>query len=88
MIKEGDFMKKNRFLSCWVLFALLMLGSYRLSTAAESLKEQNENLFRQLQQVHGLSDSQMNAIRAIFSKSGYIGQGNPAITRHPATPEQ
>ena len=51
-----------------------------------SLKEQNEALFAQIQRVHGLTDEQMQTIRAIFAKSGYIGQGNPAITEHPATP--
>jgi hypothetical protein len=53
----------------------------------QSLHEQNEALFTQLQQVQGLSDAQMKALRGIFAKSGYIGQGNPAITRHPVTPE-
>ena len=43
---------------------------------------------RQLQRERGLSDQQMNAIRRIFAKSGYIGQGNPAVTQHPVTPEQ
>ena len=50
--------------------------------------EQNEILLRQLQAVHKLTDAQMSAIRAIFAKSGYIGQGNPAVTRHSVTPEQ
>jgi formylglycine-generating enzyme required for sulfatase activity len=40
-----------------------------------------------LQQVHGLSDVQMKSVRDLFARSGYIGQGNPAITRHPVTPE-
>jgi hypothetical protein len=53
-----------------------------------SLREQNEALFQQLQRVHKLSDAQMTAIRGIFAKSGYMGQGNPAITRHPVTPEE
>ena len=53
----------------------------------QSLHDQNETLFRQMQRVHGLSDVQMQALRGIFAKSGYIGQGNPAITRHPVTPE-
>lgn len=53
-----------------------------------TLQEQNAALFRQLQRVHGLSDSQMDAIRKIFAKSGYMGQGNPAVTRHPVTPEE
>lgn len=53
-----------------------------------SMREQNEPLLRRLQSVHRLSDSQMAEVRRIFTKSGYIGQGNPAVTRHPATTEQ
>lgn len=53
----------------------------------QSLRDQNEALFRQLQSVHGLSAAQMNAIRRIFTRSGYVGQGNPTVTRHPVTPE-
>ncbi|MFH1351271.1 MAG: hypothetical protein ABII26_10075 [Pseudomonadota bacterium] len=67
---------------------LILISFFTFShpvSAAELLKGQNEALFRELQRVHGLSDSQMDAIRAVFSKSGYIGQGNQAITRHPAT---
>jgi hypothetical protein len=30
----------------------------------------------------------MTAIREIFAKSGILGQGNPAVTRHPMTPEE
>jgi hypothetical protein len=56
--------------------------------AAPSFKEQNAFLFRQSQQVHGLSEAQMDAMRAVFARSGYIGQGNPAITEHPATPQE
>jgi hypothetical protein len=52
-----------------------------------ALQQQNEKLFVQLQRVHKLSEEQMAQIRKIFAKSGYIGQGNPAITKHPATPE-
>jgi formylglycine-generating enzyme required for sulfatase activity len=54
---------------------------------AQSLRDQNEVLFEQLRQVHGLSDGQMQALRNIFSSSGYIGQGNPAVARHPVTPQ-
>ena len=58
-----------------------------MPAVAESLKEHNEELFHQLQHVHHLSDDQMQALRRIFADSGYIGQGNPAITRHPMTPQ-
>ena len=57
-------------------------------TQNSALQQQNEILFRQLQTIRKLSDAQVSAIRNIFAKSGYIGQGNPAITRHPVTPEE
>ena len=59
-----------------------------LAAAATSFEEQNERLFRQLQEVHDLTDRQMAEIRSIFARSGVIGQGNPAIAEHPVTPEQ
>jgi hypothetical protein len=67
------------------MFALL--GSVALAQY-QSLRDQNEALLRQLQTVHHLTDAQMSALRKIFARSGYMGQGNPAITRHPVTPEQ
>jgi hypothetical protein len=45
-------------------------------------------LFREIQQAHRLSDGQLARVRAIFSRSELIGQGNPAITKHPATPAE
>ena len=53
-----------------------------------ALEEQNAVLFDRLQRVHGLSESQLTAVRQIFARSGYVGQGNPAISHHPLTPEQ
>jgi hypothetical protein len=70
---------------------LLLLASCTLLTAAApgpALRQQNEVLLRALQQAHGLDDAAMQRIREIFERSGYIGQGNPAIARHPMTPEQ
>jgi hypothetical protein len=49
--------------------------------------ERNAVLLRELQQVHGLSEASMQRIREIFTGSRMIGQGNPAVTEHPATPE-
>ncbi len=69
------------------LVGLFCLLSVVHLTWAESLKERNEILFREIQRVHGLSDKQMDSIRTIFHESGYIGQGNPAITEHPLTPQ-
>ncbi len=53
-----------------------------------SLERQNTVLLQKLQQVHGLSAAQIARIREIFRRSGFVGQGNPAIARHPATPQQ
>lgn len=58
------------------------------SSSAASLVQQNEVLFLELQKKHGLSQEQMQRIRAIFKQSGVIGQGNPAISNHPQTPDQ
>lgn len=73
-----------RTLLLWV--ALLGIGS--VAAAQTTLREHNERLFEQLRTVHGLSDDQMHDIRAIFARSGFIGQGNPAISKHPETPAQ
>jgi hypothetical protein len=51
----------------------------------QTLKDQNELLLRQLKEARGLTDEQVAAVRKIFEASGYIGQGNPALTRHPVT---
>ncbi len=71
----------------YVLFCLLLLFAHGIR-AQTTFAEQNELLFRQLQQEHHLSDAQMRNIREIFARSGFIGQGNPAITRHPETEAQ
>ncbi|MBL6750241.1 MAG: SUMF1/EgtB/PvdO family nonheme iron enzyme [Nevskia sp.] len=58
------------------------------AAADGAFAQQNEALFEQMRQVHGLSDAQMTRIYAIFEHSGFIGQGNPAISEHPLTPAQ
>ncbi len=71
----------------WFRVALLacMVGAVPTTVPARTLEQQNEQLLRQLQQVHGLGGDAMQRIRAIFKRSGFIGQGNPAISRHPLT---
>ncbi len=80
-------MKRHR-VTFVMIAGLSWLFFFSPSAPAQSLRDQNEILFRQLQAVHGLSEEQMQSIRRIFSNSGFIGQGNPAITRHPVSPEQ
>jgi hypothetical protein len=67
---------------------LSLAGFDSFFASSQLLQQQNEILLRQLQRVHSLSEDQVNAIRKIFAKSGYIGQGNPTITQHPMTPEE
>jgi formylglycine-generating enzyme required for sulfatase activity len=55
---------------------------------AVTLEQQNEAMLQSLQQVHGLSGAQMDEVREIFRRSGYMGQGNPAVAKHPDTPQQ
>lgn len=70
-----------------VLFVVSLLCT-SATAGATALQTANEQLFSQLQSVRGLSDRTIEAIRAIFAHSGFIGQGNPAISEHPETPEQ
>jgi hypothetical protein len=67
------------------LLSLLFFVLFPFTSGAQSLQGQNEVLFRRLQEVHSLSDQQMKELRDLFRQSGFIGQGNPAITRHPVT---
>jgi len=71
-----------------ILLVCLLLGNAVHVAAQTSLREQNELLFQQLRQIHGLSDQEMRDIRAIFANSKVLGQGNPAISEHPSTPRQ
>ena len=68
------------------LAALWLTGA--AAVAETPLQAQNEVMFHQMETVHGLTPQQMQAIRNIFAASGYVGQGNPAVTQHAATPEQ
>ena len=77
-------MTRRRLLAAVVATLL----SPALAASGASFEEQNETLFRQLQDVHGLTDQQIAEVRSIFARSGVIGQGNPVIVEHPMTPEQ
>ena len=80
-------MRAYRILSITILGLLGLVFFPSSFASAQSLREQNEVLFEQLRRVQGLSDEQMQSIRRIFANSGYIGQGNPAIAKHPVTPQ-
>jgi hypothetical protein len=71
-----------------LLAGVWVAGIGLAGAGAGSLHEQNAALLAEIQRVHGLTEQHMRAIRDIFAESGYIGQGNPAITEHPATPRE
>jgi formylglycine-generating enzyme required for sulfatase activity len=75
----------------FALFCVMPIaGGIVASVASEStpLQKENERLFKQMVEVFGLTEAQMAKIRGIFAHSGYIGQGNPALSVHPVTPAQ
>jgi len=74
----------------WVHRAMLVAACGLLAAAAPgpTFQQQNAALLQDLQQVHGLDDATLQRIRSIMERSGVMGQGNPAISRHPLTPEQ
>ncbi|NNF71595.1 MAG: hypothetical protein HKN02_05310 [Rhodobacteraceae bacterium] len=64
-----------------ILFAFLAVPVAGIGQSA--FEQQNAILFEQLAREHDLTASQMTAIRSIFARSGFVGQGNPAVARHP-----
>lgn len=70
----------------WGMISALLCLSAAGPAAGATLAQQNELLFELLQKDQGLSPAQLDTIRAIFQRSGFIGQGNPAVTEHPDTP--
>lgn len=70
----------------WFVVAALCLLTG--ATPVPTFQQQNEALLHRLQQEHGLDEAAMQRIRAIFARSGFIGQGNPALSQHPQTSDQ
>ncbi len=64
-----------------------VLCSAGLALAPTTLQEANELLLGKIALAHRLSPEQDAAVRAVFAGNPRIGQGNPAITRHPGSPE-
>jgi len=77
--------RPRRLFCC--LVAMLALARGADAGCVQEGLQGNAELLRQLQQVHGLSEESMRRIREVFAASRFIGQGNPAVTEHPATPE-
>ena len=63
----------------------LSLAGLACRAAQPALVLENEQMFQRMQQERGLTSEQMERLRAIFARSGFMGQGNPAISVHPVT---
>lgn len=59
-----------------------------LGPQAQTLADNNAAMFALMADERGLSGATMARVAEIFAGSPWIGQGNPAITRHPMTPEE
>ncbi|OGF67420.1 MAG: hypothetical protein A2Y62_15795 [Candidatus Fischerbacteria bacterium RBG_13_37_8] len=71
-----------------LLFIFLTQAEILQQKENQELAAQNEILFKHLKQTHNLTDEQIIKIKAIFTQSSYISQGNPIITKHPVTEEK
>ncbi|HVK68730.1 MAG TPA: SUMF1/EgtB/PvdO family nonheme iron enzyme [Polyangium sp.] len=54
-----------------------------LDREPETLDAQRARLLERMRAGLGLSEMQIGAVRAVFDASPVLGQGNPAISRHP-----
>lgn len=54
----------------------------------DALLAQREALFAEMKSQLRLSEPQLSAVRTIFAGSAVLGQGNPALSVHPMTPDQ
>lgn len=70
-------------------FALLGIACVGAARAQDSsFAAQREEMFRQLQSERHLPDAQISALRSIFARSRFIGQGNPRIAEHPISSQE
>ena len=71
-------------------FALLLcaaLAGVARANGDNELETRNRALLERIEEVHGYTPAQMDALRLLLLGSGYMGQGNPAITEHADTRE-
>ena len=80
---------KQRLMLLWLSVLIFnVVAGQCVADESATLRQRNETLIRRIQSVHSLTEDQTDALRKIFAKSGYIGQGNPAVTKHPVTVEE
>lgn len=69
-------------------YFFLALFLFANGSRAQDAQEKNKVLLKKIKQVHQLSDDQLKKVEQIFQRSGFISQGNPAVTQHPMTQQE
>ncbi len=72
----------------FLLFITAAIFMAPQSGVAQTLNEQRSRLLELLGDTHQLTSDQSAEVGKIFSKGTFIGQGNPKISRHPASSEE
>jgi hypothetical protein len=57
-------------------------------SGVRELLQEREVLFEAMRTEAALNDDQLGTVRRIFEGSAVMGQGNPALSEHPMTPEE
>lgn len=70
-----------------VPLAVLAAGAWLPPALGDELGAQRVALLGRIEEVHRATPEQMRRLRAIFAGSPLLGQGNPEVTRRPATTE-
>jgi hypothetical protein len=65
-----------------------LLVCVSVNAGQPTLEQQNEQMFQQMQQERGVTPQQMEKRRTIFPRSGFMCQGNPAISVHAVTKDE
>jgi hypothetical protein len=71
-----------------VVLAAISAGIVFSGDSKSGLTEQRQAILKQIQETHQYSDDQLSDLKKIFESSDMMGQGNPAVTQHPFTPQE
>lgn len=81
-------MRNTVFLCGAVLVANTSYGASASGPVPSSLAVENQAMFDRMQKELKYSEQEIANLKKVFSSSPFIGQGNPDVTKHPATREQ
>lgn len=65
---------------------IILFGTFILF--AQTLKENNEKLLNDIKKELKITDAEYAKLKNIFIESRFMGQGNPAVTKHAMTKEE